>query len=112
MKYNAKLKSRLDSFLLAEDQITTRKMFDYPAYFVGKKLAICHYHNGIAVKLAEQDVHDLMKKSTFKAEPFRPMGKHMGKNWIILFPELSQINKLEDICRKSVNYVKQINSKN
>ncbi len=105
LNYWPELKEEVDAILLQDASIKESKMFGYPAYYVNKKLAICHYDEGIALKLPENSVDALMQ-SNLVAEPFCPMGKKMGRNWVIIFPkEPSEIRRYEKVLFEAVSFV-------
>ena len=86
-------------------------MFGYPAYYVNNKLAICHYHEGSAVKLPEEVVLKIIQERN-NCEHFCPAGKRMGKNWVILFPErVNDIKADKTLYLKSIEFVKSLYKK-
>ena len=104
-KYWPELKKETDSILLSNPLVKEGKMFGYPAYYVNNKLAICHYNEGLAMKLAEDVIRSLQNNHLIVSEPFCPMGKSMGKKWTIVFPEeAQQIKKIEDILLASIQF--------
>ena len=58
-------------------------MFGYPAYYVGRKLCICLYEEGVGIKLPEQTAGQLLK-SDAHVIPFRPLGKPKMREWVQL----------------------------
>lgn len=83
-------------------------MFGYPAYYVNGKLAICHYENGIALKLPAETGLKL-RKAKVNCEPFCPMGKKMGDNWVIIYPsEARKIHDFSEILKESIIFLKEI----
>lgn len=83
-KYNPDLKVIIDDLLLDIPGVSEGHMFGHPAYYIRGKLLACHYHNGIALKVPEEVGEDLLHSNENEVEPFSPMGKNMGKNWILL----------------------------
>lgn len=105
-RYWPELKTEVDNILLSHPQVKEGKMFGYPAYYVNKKLAICHYHEGLAMKLHEDSINHLQNNCTILSEPFCPMGKSMGKNWTIVFPKSAkEIRNIEDVLFASIDYL-------
>lgn len=105
LRYWPDLKNEVDKILLQNPLVKAGKMFGYPAYYVNGKLAICHYDNGLALKLPAEAVLKL-KSYTILSEPFCPMGKKMGDNWIILFPKTpEEIKEYEEILIDSVLFL-------
>lgn len=88
-KYWTALKSQVDKILLPDSSVKPGLMFGYPAYYVNGKLAICHYENGIALKLPVVTGLKL-RKANVSCKSFCPMGKKMGDNWVIIFPNEAQ----------------------
>jgi hypothetical protein len=64
-------------------------MFGFPAYYVGKKLAICLYEQGVGIKLPVQTVARLLE-SDRHAIPFQPLGKPKMREWIQINLEHSE----------------------
>lgn len=110
-KYQTDFKEALDKLLLASKKATEGKMFGYPAYYIDNKLAICHYHEGIAVKLPEELAVKIIKDRK-SCEAFCPSGKKMGKNWVIIFPEkVEDIESDKSLYFKSVAFVRSLPKK-
>ena len=106
-KYNQEIKEILDSFLLEYPEVTSGKMFGYPAYYVRKKLFACVYEDGIGIKVPEDLAKELI--GTQGIINFQPMGRAKMREWI-------QINRLhpndfvndKEIFKASIDYVSQI----
>jgi hypothetical protein len=56
-------------------------MFGFPTYYVGKKLCICLYEQGVGVKLPEPSAKKLLEADK-NAIPFQPLGKTRMREWI------------------------------
>lgn len=108
-KYVPVFKEALDKILLGAGKAEAGKMFGYPAYYANSKLAICHYHEGIAVKLPEElAIKNIQQRNN--CEHFCPAGRKMGKNWVILFPQtVNDIKADKSLYLKSVEFVKSLN---
>ena len=65
------------------------KMFGFPAYYVGKKLCICLYENGVGVKLPAQSVAYLLETDP-NVSPFQPYGKARMREWVQINLERSE----------------------
>jgi hypothetical protein len=79
--FNPKHKVVLDDLLLGNPLVRPGKMFGFPAYYVGKKLCICLYEQGVGIKLPEQTIAKLLETDQ-NALPFQPMGKPKMREWI------------------------------
>jgi hypothetical protein len=64
-------------------------MFGLPAYYVGKKLCICLYQQGVGVKLPEQSANRLLVSDP-NVVPFQPYGKSKMREWIQINLERSE----------------------
>jgi hypothetical protein len=80
-EFNVQHKSILDEMLLGHPHIRSGKMFGFPAYFVGKKLCICLYQQGVGVKLPEQILAKLMESDP-NVVPFQPYGRAKMRQWV------------------------------
>ena len=89
-RFNPEHKVVLDELLLNIPNLRAGKMFGFPAYFVGKKLCICLYEQGVGVKLPEQSVKELLQTDR-NVVPFQPMGKPKMREWIQI-----NLNRPED----------------
>ncbi len=95
----------MDDLILNKDNVKAGKMFGYPAYYAGRKLCICLYEKGIAVKLPETIVSELLKRDK-NIIPFQPMGKPKMREWIqINLTDSEEHRNYEDIFRQSINYL-------
>ena len=79
--FNPDHKLVLDDLLLTHPHVHSGKMFGYPAYYVGKKLCICLYEQGVGVKLPEQSAAKLLEVDP-NVIPFQPLGKPKMREWI------------------------------
>lgn len=79
--FNRENKAVVDDVLLGCAEVRLGKMFGFPAYYVGKKLCICVYEQGVGVKLPAQSVIMLLA-TDHNIVPFQPMGKPKMREWI------------------------------
>lgn len=84
-KFHPEIKETTDRLFLKHDNVEAGHMFGYPAYYLNRKLIACHYGDGLALKLYEKTVTKILSDSNIVAEPFCPMGRKMGKHWIIIY---------------------------
>ena len=87
--YNPDHKAVLDDLLLANPLLRPGKMFGFPAYYVGKKLCICLYEQGVGMKLPAATVSRLLEQDPH-AIPFQPMGKPRMREWVQINLERSE----------------------
>ncbi|OGN90996.1 MAG: hypothetical protein A2Y88_09655 [Chloroflexi bacterium RBG_13_48_10] len=71
--FNSEHKSILGEMVLIHPQVREVKMFGYPAYYVGKKLCICLYEQGIGVKVPENIAENLLNSDS-NVVLFQPLG--------------------------------------
>lgn len=88
--FNTEHKSILDEMLLSHPHIRPGKMFGFPAYFVGKRLGICLYEQGVGIKLPESIVRKLLETDR-NVVPFQPYGKAKMREWVLV-----TLNRSED----------------
>lgn len=81
VSFNPSHKTVLDDLLLGHPLIRPGKMFGFPAYYVGKKLCICLYEQGVGVKLPEPEAQTLLADDP-NVIPFQPMGKSKMRQWV------------------------------
>lgn len=81
INFNPQHKNILDDLLLPNPLIRTGKMFGFPAYYVGKKLCICLYEQGVGVKLPAATVSHLLENDA-NATPFQPLDKPKMREWV------------------------------
>ena len=79
--FNSEHKSVLDDLLLDYPLVRPGKMFGFPAYYVGKKLCICLYEQGVGVKLPEQSAAKLLETDG-NLVPFMPLGRPKMREWV------------------------------
>ncbi len=110
-RFWTELKAEVDKLLLSLKEVEQGKMFGYPAYYVNGKLAMCHFGEGLAIKLPEEGIKSL-NQTSLTVEAFCPMGRKMGKNWVIILPEeATAIWNVQDILLQSVYYLKELTQK-
>ena len=111
INYNSEHKVFLDKLLLDYPLVRLGKMFGYPAYYVGKKLAICLFEQGVGVKIPEQSVTKLLETDS-NTVPFQPMGKPKMREWVQI-----NLNNSEDyihykaVFEESIRYLLEIQAK-
>ncbi|MEI7848675.1 MAG: hypothetical protein WCK35_22935 [Chloroflexota bacterium] len=87
--FNPKHKAVFDEMFLGHPDLRPGKMFGFPAYYVGKKLCICLYEQGVGIKLPAQSVEQLLEHDQH-AVPFQPLGKPKMREWVQINLEDSQ----------------------
>lgn len=106
--YWSDLKTEVDKILLSDSAVKPGLMFGYPAYYVNGKLALCHYENGIALKLPSE-LTLMLRNSEACCKPFCPMGKKMGENWVVIYPdEARDIHNFSKFLFASITFLKEI----
>ena len=87
--FNPEHKRLLDDLLLDHPDVRPGKMFGYPAYYVGKKLSICVFEQGVGLKVP----HDLAVRLLAEDQnvvPFQPLGRPKMREWIQINLERSE----------------------
>jgi hypothetical protein len=80
-------------------------MFGFPAYYVGRKLCICLYDQGVGVKLPERSATKLLETDG-NAVPFRPYGKSKMREWVQINLNRSEdYRQYESVFDESIRYV-------
>ncbi len=88
-RFNPEHKNILDELLSGNPLVRCGKMFGFPAYYVGRKLCICLYEEGVGVKLPEETVARLLKTDQ-NTVPFQPLGKPKMREWVQINLEYSE----------------------
>ena len=103
--YNEQHKAVLDELLLGYPGVRPGKMFGYPAYFVGKKLSICVYEEGVGLKLPAQSVAHLLENDPHVI-PFVPMGRRRMREWVQINLERSEeYRQYMPVFEEAVHYL-------
>jgi hypothetical protein len=103
--FNANHKTVLDNLLLGHPLVRAGKMFGYPAYYVGKKLCICLYEQGVGVKLPEETAGKLLATDQ-NVVPFQPLGKPKMREWIQINLDHSEdYSQYRSVFDESINYI-------
>lgn len=103
--FNFNHKTVLDDLLLGHPLVRSGKMFGYPAYYVGRKLCICLYEQGVGMKLPEMTVARLLATDP-NAVPFQPLGKPKMREWVqIDLPASEEYRQYRDLFDESIRYV-------
>jgi len=105
IEYNLEHKSILDDMLLVEPNVKPGKMFGYPAYYVGGKLAICLYQQGVGVKIPEESARKLLETDP-NVVPFQPLGKPRMREWVqINLTDSERYRQYQSVFDESVQYL-------
>jgi hypothetical protein len=103
--FNPKHKTVLDGMLLGHPKVRAGKMFGYPAYYVGKKLCICLYEQGVGVKLPEPSAKKLLE-TDHNVVPFQPLGKPKMREWIqIILKRSDDYNKYMSVFEEAIDFL-------
>ncbi len=106
-RYNPEHKRILDDLLSGYSIVRPGKMFGFPAYYVGKRLCICLYEEGVGVKLPEQTVARLLETDR-NTVPFQPLGKPKMREWIqINLTRSEDYREYASIFEESIQYLLQ-----
>ena len=105
VEYNPEHKAVLDELILGHPLVRSGKTFGYPSYFAGKKMCICVYEQGVAVKLPEPSVSKLLEADP-QAVPFKPMGKAKMREWVEINLDRSEdYRQYRAVFDESIEYV-------
>jgi hypothetical protein len=103
--FNPEHKTVLDDLLLRHPLVRPGRMFGFPAYYVGRKLCICLYEQGVGVKLPEQSAAKLLQTDP-NAIPFQPMGKARMREWVQINLDRSEdYRQYEAMFTESIRYL-------
>jgi hypothetical protein len=104
-KFNPEHKAVLDEILLDDPRVKTGKMFGFPAYYAGRKLAICLYENGVGVKLQADKAVSLIKEDE-NVIPFQPLRRQKMKEWVqINLTDSEAYRNYQEILYESLDFV-------
>jgi len=103
--FNPEHKAVLDELLLGHPLVRAGKMFGYPAYYVGKKLCISLYEEGVGVKLPIQSATRLLEKDK-NVVPFQPMDRPKMREWVQINLNSSEdYRKYRAVLDESIQYL-------
>lgn len=98
-------KAVLDDLLLDHPHIRPGKMFGFPAYYVGRKLCICLYEQGVGVKLPAVSAAKLLAVDP-NITTFRPLGKPKLREWVqINLSRSEDYRQYLSVFVESIHYV-------
>jgi hypothetical protein len=103
--FNSEHKAVLDDLLLSFPTVRAGKMFGFPAYYVGRKLCICLYEQGVGIKLPEKSAAKLLETNP-NAVPFRPLGKPKMREWVqINLVRSEDYKQYKSVFEESIRYL-------
>jgi hypothetical protein len=103
--FNPDIKNVLDKLFLEIPLVRPGKMFGFPAYYVGKKLGICLYEEGVGVKLPAVSVKRLLEADKHVI-PFRPYGKVVMREWVQINLDIPmEYEKYLPVFEESIQYL-------
>lgn len=103
--FNPNHKTVLDNLLLPHPLVRAGKMFGFPAYYVGRKLCICLYEEGVGIKLPASSVAGLLERDP-NAIPFQPLGKPRMREWVqINLDDSEAYAQYEAVFHESISHV-------
>ena len=104
-RFNPSHKEVLDQMLLQDPRVRPGKMFGYPAYYAGWKMAICLYEGGVGLKVPEPVAAHLLEDDP-NVVPFQPLGRRRMREWIQIDLECSDdYRRYAKVFEQSIEYV-------
>lgn len=104
--FNPQHKAVLDHML-----VLAGKMFGFPTDYVGKKLCICLYEQGVGVKLPEATVARLLE-SDANAISFQSLGRPKMCEWVqINLADSQDYAKYEAVFHEAIRHVHGLQQK-
>jgi hypothetical protein len=103
--FNPSHKTVLDELLLGHPLVRPGKIFGFPAYYVGRKLCICLYEDGVSVKLPEASAARLLESDP-NCAPFQPLGRPRMRAWVQINLESSEAyRQYESVFEESIQFI-------
>jgi hypothetical protein len=103
--YNQDHKVVLDELLLGDPRVRPGKMFGYPAYYAGEKLAICLYEESVGLKVPEGLAERLVAEDP-NVVSFQPLGRRRMREWVQISLEVSgNYQNYQSIFEESIRFV-------
>ena len=103
--FNPAHKAVLDDLLLGDPRVRPGKMFGFPAYYVGRKLCISLYADGVGVKLPAASVARLLRDDPH-ALPFQPLGKSKMREWVqIDLADSAEYRRYLPVLEESIHFI-------
>ncbi|MBN2204015.1 MAG: hypothetical protein JW767_03230 [Thermoleophilia bacterium] len=104
-KYDERHKTVLDEIVLDDARVRPGRMFGYPAYYAGRRLAICLYEQGVGVKLPEKTAARLLE-SDANVTAFQPMGRRRMREWVQIDLDRSEdYRQYASVFNESIGHV-------
>jgi hypothetical protein len=105
IRYNPEHKHVLDGLLLTHPIVQPGKMFGFPAYYVGKKLCMCLYEDGVGLKVPAETAARLLQNDP-NAVPFMPLGRPKMREWVqINLARSEDYRHYLPVFEESISYV-------
>lgn len=79
-QYSTEYLEVIRRIVLEHPDVRERRMFGFPAFFVGGKMFACLYENGIGIKLPASEAERALACPGIS--PFQPYGKKPMREWI------------------------------
>lgn len=80
MRWNGELLERVEHALERQPDAARRSMFGYPAFFVGRKMFACVYHDQLGLKVPGELASRLKAQDGYA--DFCPMGHAPMREWV------------------------------
>ena len=89
-----------------EPEIRVGAMFGCPAAFVGRRMALCVYGEGVGAKLPQVDAARLIASG--QATAFRPFGRPAMKECVELRAEPGEVLRIAPILALALRYAREL----
>lgn len=99
------IKSVLDDLFQDRQLLRAGRTFRLPAWYVGKKLCLCVYAQGVGIKLPRATVEHLLKADPHTI-PFQPYSKAVMREWVQLnLPNLAAYREYLPLFDKAIQFL-------
>lgn len=108
IQHDTELYEQLATFLeVREPDVVRRSMFGSPALYIGRRMGVCVYGDGIGLRVPEDVATRAIDEGI--AVPFQPYGKSRMREWVMLTGGVEAIEPNTDLLLTALEYARENN---
>jgi hypothetical protein len=88
-----------------EPSVREGRMFNFPAAFVGHRMALCVYGSGIGTKIPPDRAAALVASG--QAIAFQPYGRSVMREWVEIRISRERLAEIADVLSDAMDYARE-----
>lgn len=96
----------LDCLKTLDGDAREGNLFGYPAVFLGRRIVLCVYGDGIGIRLPARYAGDLIQSG--RAVPFQPYGRSTMREWVEMHVSVDRLDEMVPVFIEAARFVRSV----